>query len=78
MISVSSSGIENVKGGIKEEGEFEMRRRRAGVRREEGDMKRVVLWIFQLVMGEMHGVGEVHVCLLCLYRQLMEWSWWAM
>ena len=46
MISVSSTGIENVKGGIEEEGEFEMRGRRAGVRWEEGDMERVVLWMF--------------------------------
>ena len=44
MISVSSTGIENVKGGVKEEGEFEMRGRRAGMRREKGDVERVVLW----------------------------------
>ena len=46
MISVSSTGIEDVKRGIEEEGEFEMRGWRAGVRREEGDVERVVLWKF--------------------------------
>lgn len=43
-IPVSSTGIEYVEGGVEEEGEFEVCRGRAGVRGEEGDVERIVLW----------------------------------
>ena len=42
-VPVSSTGVENVEGGVEEEGEFEVRGGRAGVRGEEGDVERVVL-----------------------------------
>lgn len=42
-VPVPSTGVEDVEGGVEEEGEFEVRGRRAGVRGEEGDVERVVL-----------------------------------
>jgi len=43
-VAVAGAGVENVEGGVEEEGEFEVSGWGGEVWGEEGDVERVVLW----------------------------------
>lgn len=76
-VLVRGAVVEDVEGGVEEEGELEVGAGGAGVGGEERDVEGLVLRAVSDGGGEGRG-GGVRVCRLCRCRRLRGWRSWRL